>query len=82
MEFQIDAMNFFEHGAALILTRWLDLGEGWNLLDSKYRSRLRHNQNDVILPFTAGSIKAGYEGAGADIARLLIPKYKAEMFKA
>lgn len=80
-EFQIDAMNFFEHGVALILTRWLDLGEGWNLLDSKYRSHLRHNENDVMLPFKAGSIKAGYEGADADIASLLTPKYKADMFR-
>ena len=79
-EFQIDAMDFFEHGVALILTRWLDLGEGWSLLDGRYRSHVRHYYGDQV-PFKAGSIKAAYEGVDVDMIRLLTPKYKAEMFK-
>lgn len=79
-EFQIDAMDFSEYGVALLLTRWLDLGEGWSLLDSRYRSHVRYYYGNQV-PFKAGSIKATYEGVGVDMIRLLTPKYKAEMLK-
>lgn len=81
-EFQIDAMDFSDHnhGVALIITCWLDLGEGRNLLDSKYKSRVSCYRGDPV-PFKAGSIKAAYEGGDINIVHLLTPKYKADMFK-
>jgi hypothetical protein len=80
-EIQIDAMDFFGHGVALIITCWLDLGEGRNPLDIKYRSHVHGYWGDPV-PFDAGSIKATYEGGDIDIIQLLTPKYKAEMFKS
>lgn len=79
-EFQIDAMDFFDYGIALIITCWLDLGEGRNQLDSKYRSHIGRYWGDPV-SFKAGSIKTTYEGGDIDIIQLLTPKYKAEMFK-
>lgn len=78
-EFQVDAMDFFDHGVALITTGWLDLGEGRNSLDSKYRSHVRGYRGDPV-PFAAESIKNTYEGGDIGIIQLLTPKYKAEMF--
>ena len=81
-EFQIDAMDFsdYDYGGALIITRWLDLGEGQNPLDGKYRSHVRSYHGDPV-PFKAGSIKTTYEGGDIDIVQLLTPKYKADMLK-
>lgn len=71
-EFQIDIKDFLKNRLALILTRWLDLGEGRSLSDPRYTSHVRHRFSlrslDTPVLFVPGSIKATYEvklkGAG------------------
>jgi hypothetical protein len=41
-EFQIDVKEFLGKGVALVLTRWLDLGEGRTLSDPRYASHVLH----------------------------------------
>lgn len=79
-EFQIDTKDFLKNGVALILTRWLDLGEGRNLSDPRYASHISHaydatRYRDVPVPFEAGSIRATYEGENFDMEKLLTPKH-------
>ncbi|OBT80539.1 hypothetical protein VF21_00316 [Pseudogymnoascus sp. 05NY08] len=61
-EFEIEARMFANQGVALILTRWLDLGDG-GLGDERYASRLWGYKGRLVR-FEAGSIKAAFEGGG------------------
>lgn len=73
----------FEHGVALIITRWLDLGESRTLLDPKYSSHVLAHvgcEGDPV-PFEAGSIRDAYQGSELTIEELLTPKYKEDLFK-
>lgn len=78
-EFQIEAKIFAEKGVALILTRWLDLGDG-SLGDERYASRLRGYEGRPVR-FEAGSIKVAFEGGGLDTEKLVTTKDKTGMFK-
>lgn len=58
-EFQLDTKDFGFFGKRLILTRWLDLGDGITREDPKWTSHVGkddHSQESPI-PFQAGSIK-------------------------
>lgn len=83
-EFQIDTKDFSENGIALIITRWLDLGEGRVLSDPRYTSHISHGHissyQDIPVPFNAGSIRAMYEGGSFDVQKLSIPQYKLNLF--
>jgi hypothetical protein len=82
-EFQIDVKDFLENGVALILTRWLDLGEGRTPLDPRYASHVIHKhcrRYSVPVRFEAGSIRAAFEGGDFDIETLLTPKHKEHLF--
>ncbi|KFX91272.1 hypothetical protein V490_05999 [Pseudogymnoascus sp. VKM F-3557] len=79
-EFQLDAKNFNGHGVALVITRWLDLGEGRNLQDDWFRSHLWCYKGPPMLS-RAGSIRAAYEGRHINIEKLLTPRYKTEMLR-
>mgnify|MGYP001580602516 CR=1 FL=1 len=83
-EFQINTKDFLRNGVALVLTRWLDLGEGRDLSDPRYASHVYHGYGscyrDTPVPFEAGSIRAAYEGESFDEEKLLTPEYKFELF--
>lgn len=84
-EFQIDVKNFLKNGVALILTRWLDLGEGRNLSDPRYASHVSHiydatHYTDTPVEFAAGSIRAAYEGNKFDVEKFLTPRHTFELF--
>lgn len=81
-EFQIDIKDIPKKLVALVLTRWLDLGEGrslWNQLYASHLDRLHHKFPDNPpgpVSFEAGSIRAEFEGEGdLDMEKLLTPKY-------
>ncbi|OBT45742.1 hypothetical protein VE00_03911 [Pseudogymnoascus sp. WSF 3629] len=78
-EFQIEAKIFAEQGVALILTRWLDLGDG-SLGHERYASRLRGYKGKPVR-FEAGSIKAAFEGGGLDTEKMLTTKYETGMVR-
>jgi hypothetical protein len=64
-EFQLDTVDYgynYYH-RRLIVTRWLDLGEGRTPEDPKWKSHLgsRDRSQAKPIPFEAGSIKATFE---------------------
>lgn len=61
-EFQIEAKIFAEKGVALILTRWMDFGDG-SVGDKRYASRLRGYRGRPVR-FVAGTIMAAFEWGG------------------
>ncbi|KFZ15347.1 hypothetical protein V502_05653 [Pseudogymnoascus sp. VKM F-4520 (FW-2644)] len=84
-EFQIDIKVFPKVGVALVITRWLDLGEGHTVSDPKYASHIAYYHRDPIdtpVSFEAGSIKAAYEGEAVDMKDLLTPKYTRHLFES
>jgi hypothetical protein len=82
-EFQINTKNFPKHGMCLVLTRWMDLGEGRTLSDPTYASHVSHkhdsNYQYVRVPFEAGSLKAAYEGERPDLRNFLTPRHTFEL---
>lgn len=77
-EYQIDYKDFGD-GVALIVTSWLDLGEGRTASDPMYQSHVLCNtfpQYQLDLPpIEVGSIRAAYEEEG-----FLSPKHSINMF--
>jgi hypothetical protein len=69
-EFQVDVKNVNEQGVALVITRWLDLGEGRDLQDERFRSHLSCYKGQPVRP-GAGSIKGAYEGRHFEMEELL-----------
>ena len=62
-EFQLDTMDYGYFDRRLILTRWLDLGEGRTPEDPKWKSHIgsRDHSTENPIHFEAGSIKAAIE---------------------
>lgn len=62
-EFQLDTKDYDLFDKRLILTRWLDLGEGLTPGDPKWTSHIGSNDGgeEKPLPFKAGSLKATFQ---------------------
>jgi hypothetical protein len=65
---------------ALVITRWLDLGEGRNLQDDWFRSHLWCYKGRPV-QFRMGSIRAAYEGTNIHTEELLTPRHKTKMIR-
>lgn len=73
-EFQLDIKHFHNKGVALVVTRWLVLGEGHTVSNPWYASHAEYYFPEPV-SFNAGSIKAAYEGEDLDMEKLLTPKH-------
>ncbi|KAH7360436.1 hypothetical protein BKA65DRAFT_493125 [Rhexocercosporidium sp. MPI-PUGE-AT-0058] len=62
-EFRVDFKSYGKAGNAMFLTRWMDLGEGRNFNDHKFRSRLSGigETSWAKVAFPRGSICASFE---------------------
>jgi transcription elongation factor Elf1 len=62
-EFQLDTKDFGFFGKRLILTRWLDLGDGISSEDPKWTSHVgkEDHSQETPIPFQAGSIKGSFQ---------------------
>lgn len=62
-EFRIDFKSYGKAGNAMFLTRWMDVGEGRDISDYKFRSRLRWIEETSWkkIAFRRGSICAAFE---------------------
>ena len=89
-EFQVDIKEFQGYGVAVVITRWLDLGQGFPPLDLKSRSHLRINFEDrpCLEPvlFETGTIRAQFEGGFEDGRKfsfdsVLTPREKANLLE-
>ena len=80
-EFQIDTKDFGTAGVAIVMTRWLDLGDGRALFNPRWKSRLLEGKypTRTRVVFPAGSIKKAFQQClNAD--ELLTPKFSASLF--
>jgi hypothetical protein len=80
-EFQIDVKDFGAVGVALVVTRWLDLGEGRSALDPSWDRHLLKIDRGIETPITfpAGSIKQDFQQR-LPSEELLTPKCSALLF--
>jgi hypothetical protein len=62
-EFRVDFKSYGKAGNAMFLTRWMDLGEGRDLSDHKFRSRFTNIEEKTWtkVAFQRGSICASFE---------------------
>jgi hypothetical protein len=58
-EFRVDFKSFGKEGNAMFVTRWMDIREGRDLLDRKWRSR--HGKRWTKVEFRRGFICAAFE---------------------
>lgn len=62
-EFQISSNAIGKNTMVLILTYWLDLGEGRTPRDPLWETHVKPYVPGICLRFEKGSIKAAYEGS-------------------
>jgi hypothetical protein len=85
-EFRVDFKSFGEHGNAVFVTRWLDLGEGRSPMDHKWQSHVGWPKRGDSLPveFGRGSICSAFEQKEHfrfEFDSLLTPQNKKELFR-
>lgn len=61
-EFRVDFKSYGKAGNAMFVTKWMDIGEGRDPSDHKFRTRLRHYRGKTSqVTFRRGSICAAFE---------------------
>lgn len=81
-EFEFDTMDFGKEGMALIITRWLDLGDGSAPFDPGWTSRLikGHYPTRTTVPFPLMSLKEDFQDR-LNGDELLTPEFPASLFR-
>jgi hypothetical protein len=80
--FQIDTKDFSTKGIAVVITRWLDLGDGDTPFDPKWMSRVLkgHYPTRTTVPFPLGSIKQAFQHR-LNRYELLIPEFRVSLLR-
>ncbi|OBT80879.1 hypothetical protein VF21_00029 [Pseudogymnoascus sp. 05NY08] len=81
-EFQVDTKDFGNRGVALVITRWLDLGDGSAPFDPSWTSRVvkGHYPRRIDVPVPLGSIQEDFQHR-LDDDELLTPEFPVSLLR-